>query len=132
MSESSKLEERISQIKQELGKISEERWRAALSSNHEGHVNARLKAAEKTLENCESIARYVAAFSTPLARQITERDAQARKAFEQVRRTKDPGLLHRWIKEELIPSTRFAERLGHMAASARTPKENPQGFHRWL
>lgn len=131
--ETSKLEKRISQIKKELGKISEERWRAALSRNHDGHVNARIKAAEKTLENCESLAKYVAIFSAPLARQITEREAQARKAFEQIRRTKDPKLLHQWIKEELIPSTRFAEQLGHVAASASKARETPavSDFHRW-
>ncbi|HKW04171.1 MAG TPA: hypothetical protein VJN71_02615 [Nitrososphaerales archaeon] len=132
MSETTKLEERISQLKQDLGKISEERWRAALSRNQNDHMNARIKAAEKTLENCDSLAKYVASFSTPLARQISRREEQARKTFEQVRRTRDPEVLQKWIKEDLIPSTRFAERLGHVAASARASETKSNiDFHRW-
>jgi hypothetical protein len=132
LSETTKLEKRIEQIKQDLGNISEERWRASLSRNQNDHMNARIKAAEKTLENGDSLAKYVANFSTPLARQITRREEQARKTFEQVRRTRDPKLLQEWIKEELIPSTRFAERLGHVAASARAgeTKSNIE-FHKW-
>lgn len=131
--ETSQLEKRISQMKLDLGKISEERWRAALSRKPNEQVNARIKAAEKTIENCESLGKYVAVFSEPLARQIAAREAQARKSFEHIRVTKDPDLLHQWIKRELVPSTRFAERLGHMAASAsKVSAETASGyFHKW-
>lgn len=131
MSETEKLEKRILEIKSDLAKISEERWRAALSQNQGDHTSARIKAAEKTLENCNSLARYVAIFSAPLARQITQRENQARRALEEVRKTRDPEALHKWIKDELIPSTRFAERLGHVAASANRSGGMTTEFHRW-
>ncbi|MGI0079026.1 MAG: hypothetical protein ACRECH_05330 [Nitrososphaerales archaeon] len=131
MSQANKLEKSLFQIKLDLSKISEERWHAALSRNQNEVTMARVKAAEKTLENCNTLAKYVANFSTPLARQITEREEEARRTFEKVRRTRDPELLHEWIKEQLIPSTRFAERLGHMAASASKFRETGTDFHRW-
>ena len=132
MSELSDIQKKILQIKQDLSKISEERWRATLSGNQDEHVKARIKAAEKALENCAWLARYVANFSAPMARQINQREEQARKAFDQVKRMRDPKLLHQWIKEQLIPSTRFAERLGHMAASAnKMNRQASAGFHKW-
>lgn len=90
-----------------------------------------MKAAEKTLENCRALAKYVENFSLPLARQITQREAEARRTFDNVRTTNDPRQLHAWIKQQLIPSTRFAERLGHVAASARMSKEGRTDFHKW-
>lgn len=132
LSQANKLEKNLFQIKLDLSKISEERWRAALSRNQNDVTNARVKAAEKTLENCSTLAKYVANFSIPLARQITEREVEARRTFEEVRRTRDPKLLDEWIKEHLIPSTRFAERLGHMAASASKAREGSTDFHRWV
>jgi hypothetical protein len=131
LSEASRLEKNLSQIKLDLSKISEERWRAALARDQNGVMNARMKAAEKTLQNCRALAEYVRNFSTPLARQITQREADARRTFDNVRRTNDPTQLHAWIKQQLIPSTRFAERLGHMAASASLSKGGSAGFHRW-
>jgi hypothetical protein len=125
------LERNVAQIKLDLSKISEERWRAALSRNQSDIMEARVRAAEKTLDNCASIAKFVANFSVPLARQITQRETEARKTFEQVRSARDPDLLGEWIKEQLIPSTRFAERLGHMAASASKAREGSTEFHRW-
>lgn len=131
MSQASKLEKNLTQLKLDLSKISEERWRAALSRDQNRIMSARMKAAEKTLENCRALAEYVRNFSAPLARQITQREAEARRTFENVQRTNDPKQLHIWIKQQLIPSTRFAERLGHIAASARMSNEDRTDFHRW-
>lgn len=128
----SKLERNLTKLKLDLSKISEERWRAALSRDQTKIMNVRIKGAEKTLENCRALAEYVENFSTPLARQITQRAAEARKTFDDVQRTNDPKQLDAWIKQQLIPSTRFAERLGHIAASARMSKKGPANFHRWM
>jgi FPC/CPF motif-containing protein YcgG len=132
MYQASKIEKNLTQLKQELSKISEERWRASLSRDQSKMMSSRMKAAEKTLENCRALADYVQNFSAPLARQITQREDEARRAFESVRRTNDPKQLQTWIKQQLVPSTRFAERLGHIAASARTAKEGRADFHRWI
>jgi vacuolar-type H+-ATPase subunit I/STV1 len=131
LSQAGKIEKNLAQLKFDLSKISEERWRAALSRDPNKLMSARMKAAEKTLENCRALAEYVENFSTPLARQITQRETEARRTFDNVRRTNDPKQLHAWIKQQLIPSTRFAERLGHMAASASMSKERSTDFHRW-
>ncbi|MDH2902139.1 MAG: hypothetical protein PXY39_14315 [archaeon] len=131
MSQASKLERNLTQLKLDLSKISEERWRAALSGDQNKEMAARMKAAEKTLENCRVLAKYVENFSLPLARQITQREAEARRTFDNVQTTNDPKQLRAWIKQQLIPSTRFAERLGHMAASARMYKEGRTDFHKW-
>jgi hypothetical protein len=131
LSQASRIEKNLTQLKMDLFKISEERWRAALSRDQSKLMTARIKAAEKTLENCRALAEYVKNFSTPLARQISERESEARRTFDNVRRTNDPQQLNAWIKRQLIPSTRFAERLGHMAASARMSKDGVTDFHKW-
>jgi hypothetical protein len=131
MSQTSNIERNLTQLKRDLSEISEERWRAALSGDQDRLMSVRLKAAEKTLENCKALAKYVENFSPPLARQIAQREAAARRSFDNVRSTNDPKQLHEWIKQQLVPSTRFAERLGHMAASARSAKESPTNFHKW-
>lgn len=127
-----KLEKNLTQLKLDLSKISEERWRAALSRDQTRVMNARMQAAEKTPENCRALAKYVENFSTPLARQIIQREVEARRTFDDIRRTDDPKQLEVWIKQQLIPSTRFAERLGHMVASTRMAKRGSTGFHKWV
>jgi len=133
LAQADSLEKSIARLKLDLSKISEERWRAALSRDHGAVSKARVRAAEKTLENCSTISKYVANFSAPLAREISRREEEARRTFEQVRNTADPELFHRWIKQQLIPSTALAEKLGHLAASASNPSATPQqaNFHRW-
>lgn len=131
MSEAKRLEKNIFQIKLDLSRISEERWRAALSRNQSAVLNARMKAAEKTLENVSSLAAYVANFSAPLARQISQKEAEARRTFEESRKLQDLELFNKWVKEQLVPSTKFAEQLGHVAASASKLGESPTDFHRW-
>jgi hypothetical protein len=132
LSQASKFERNLTQLKLDLSKISEERWRAALSRDQTRVMSARMKAAEKTLENCRELAKYVENFSAPLARQIIQREDEARKTFESVQKTNDPKQFEAWIKQQLIPSTRFAERLGHLAASASMPREGRAEFHRWM
>ena len=131
LSQAEDLEKNIVKIKLDISKISEERWRAALSRNQNEVIKVRVKAAEKTLENVGTLAKYVANFSTPLARQITKREDEARRTFEEVRRTTNSKIFQEWVKDQLIPSTRFAERLGHLAASASKPQGTSEDFHKW-
>ena len=126
------LEERVSKLKSELSKISEERWRAALARDERGTYNARTKAAKKTLENVNAIAKYVANFSEPIAREIESRENEARRTLEQVALTNDPKLFHSWVKDHLVPSAKIAERMGHMAASTAVRLQTDgKSFHKW-
>lgn len=132
LSEVNRLERNISQLKRELSGLSEERWRAALARSDENVFKARVRAIEKTLDNCNAIAEYISHFSAPMGREIQRRELSARKAFEKVRTTRDPKILHSWIKMELIPSTKLAERMAHMTASAtKGPRGAGAHFHRW-
>ncbi|MFI5421200.1 MAG: hypothetical protein ACHQ1H_09570 [Nitrososphaerales archaeon] len=126
------LERNIIEMKRELSRISEERCRAALAGDEKEVIRSRINAAEKTLDNCSTLAKYVANFSSPVARQISQREAEARRTFQEVRITSDQRLFHEWVKKELIPLTRFAERLGHVAASAIKTQDAPGEFHRWI
>ena len=126
------MEKRISQLKLELSKISEERWRAALSRNSATAHKARIRAAEKALENADAIAEYVGNFSTPMAKQIKTRDDEARKTFEVLKHGTDSDALQAWVKQQLIPSMKLAEKMGHMAASAVGKAHgNVDDFHKW-
>ncbi len=132
LSEVSRLERSIAQIKRDLSSLSEERWRAALARNEESVFKARVKAVEKTLDNCNAIAKYVSNFSAPVGKEIQRRELNARKTFEIIRSTNDPKILHSWIKEQLIPSTKLAERMAHMTAStSRKVQGASSDFHKW-
>ncbi|HZW56578.1 MAG TPA: hypothetical protein VFF30_09840 [Nitrososphaerales archaeon] len=126
------LEDRIQNLKNALSQISEERWRATHSRDHKGIMNARIKASEKTLENCTMIASYLDSFSPPLSHEIRTGEQHARSTLEQVKRTGDINELHRWIKMQLIPQARLSERLGHLAASSMLKARGGDlDFHKW-
>lgn len=127
-----KLEKRIQELKNSLIGISEERWRANLSKNQRGVVNARIKASEKTLENCDVIADYLKNFSPPLSKEILTREQTARASLKQIKVRADAQEFHRWVKTELIPPTKMSERLAHLAASSlRKAQGEDLDFHRW-
>src|SRR5487761_1766246 len=132
LSEVNRLERNISQLKRDLSNLSEERWRATLARSEENMFKARVKAVEKTLDNCNTIAKYVSYFSTPMGNEIQRRELNARKTFETIRTTRDPKMLHSWIKEHLIPSTKLAERMAHMTASTTKRVQGASSaFHKW-
>ncbi len=127
------LEKRIQELKNSLSGISEERWRAALSKDERGVVKARIKASEKTLENCDAIANYLNNFSPPISKQIQSRDQLARTTLNRIKLTADAKELHKWIKTELVPSTKLSESLAHLAAtSLRKAQGEDIEFHRWV
>lgn len=126
------LEKRIQELKNSLVGISQERWRASLSKDEKAMVGARIKASEKTLENCDAIASYLNHFSPPLSNEIRMRGQSARVSLEQVKRRANSQELHKWIKNELIPSTKMSERLGHLAVTSfRKAQGEDLEFHRW-
>ena len=126
------LEQRIQGLKDALSKISEERWRATLSRDQKAVVDARIRASEKTLENCNAIANYVKHLSPPLSKEIQMGEQRARIGLEEIKRSGDAVQLHKWIKTQLIPHARMSERLGHLAVSS-VQKVQGAGidFHRW-
>jgi hypothetical protein len=126
------LERRIQELKNALRSISEERWQAALSRDEKAVLAARIKASEKTLENCDAIAKYLDYFSAPLANEIRIRGQNAKTSLEKIKRRGNAKALHKWVKSELIPSTKMSERLAHLAAtSMRKFQGEDIEFHRW-
>ena len=126
------LEGTILGFKNNLSQISEERWRATLSKDRNATVRARIKASEKTLENCTAVAKYVEHFSPPLANELRSREKYARNLLQEIKSQSDPDELHTWIKTQLIPSAKMSERLAHIVASTtkKFAGENIE-FHRW-
>ncbi|MHB2035912.1 MAG: hypothetical protein ACYCPW_04105 [Nitrososphaerales archaeon] len=132
LSEVNNLERNISQLKRDLSNLSEERWRAALARSEENVFKARVKAVEKTLANCNIIAKYVSHFSAPMGNEIQRRELSARKTFERIRTARDSKILDSWIKEQLIPSAKLAELMAHMTASAtKRVQGSSSDFHKW-
>lgn len=132
LSKVSDLERNIAQIKRDLSNLSEERWRAALARNEKSVFAARVKAAEKTLDNCNAIADYVSNFSAPMAKEIQRRGMNARKSLQAIRTSGNPTVFHSWVKEQLIPSTKLAERMAHMTASTSMAVQGKGSeLHRW-
>ncbi len=132
VSKVSDLERNIERIKRDLSNLSEERWRAALSKDEKKVFTTRVKAAEKALDNCIAIADYVSNFSAPTAREIRRRGTIAQKSLQTIKASGNPTMLHSWVKEQLIPSTKLAERMAHMAASTtRTVRGQSAEFHKW-
>ena len=118
IAELDKLEKRIQELKDALSGISQERWRSALNRDEKAVVNARIKASEKTLENCDAIANYLEKLSSPLSQYIVTSAQSARASLEPIKRKGNAQELHKWIKTELIPPTKMSERLGHLAVSS--------------
>jgi hypothetical protein len=126
------LEKKIQELKNNIAKISEERWRAALAGDQKAVLRARVKASEKTLENCDTIARYLNYFSSPLSNEIQTRGEKAKTSLQKIKVTSDPTELHKWVKTDLIPPTKMAERLAHLAASSvRKAQGEDLQFHKW-
>lgn len=126
------LEKRIQELKNNISGLSEERWRAALAKDQNAVLKARIKASEKTLENCDEIARYLNHFSPPLSNEVKTRGQTARISLQRIRGTTNPKELHEWIKTELIPPTKMAERLAHLAAtSVRKAQGEDLQFYKW-
>lgn len=126
------LEKRIQELKNSLAGISEERWRAALSKDEKAVVSARIKASEKTLENCNVIANYLKYISPPLSKEIQTRGQRATASLEQIKKATNAQDLQKWVKSELIPTTAISERLAHLAASSlRKAQGEDIEFHRW-
>lgn len=126
------LERKIQELKNNIASISEERWRAALAKDENAILRARIKASEKTLENCEAIARYLNHFSPPLSDEIRTRGESARSSLQQIKGTRNPQELHVWVKAELIPPTKMAEKLAHLAAtSVRKVQGEDLELHKW-
>jgi hypothetical protein len=125
-------ENRIQELKNDIVGISEERWRAALSRNENAVVKARIKASEKTIENCDAIASYLNNFSSPLSNEIRKRGEIAKASLGQIKSTANAQELQKWIKTELIPSTKMSERLAHLAAtSIRKAQGEDLEFYKW-
>lgn len=132
LSDTRNVEKKIQELKNNITSISEERWRASLSKDNAAELKARVKASEKTLENCDEIARYLNNFSPPLSGEIKYREKIARSALQEIRSTTNPKEFHKWIKNELIPPTKMAERLAHLAAtSLRKGQGEDLPFHKW-
>lgn len=132
LTEMEDLEKKIHELKLALAKVSEERWRAALSRDEKAVVQARIKASEKTLENCDAIVSYLDKFSPPLSNEIRMRQQSAKASLEPIKRAAKAEDLQRWIKSELIPSTKMSERLAHLAAtSIRKARGEELEFHKW-
>ena len=128
----SEMETTIQNSKSDLARISENRWRANLAKDDQAALRARVEAAEKTLEGCAAIAKYVGSFSTPIAREIERRREAVAREFEGVRQTKDPWELHSWIKLQLLPLVNTSERMAHVTASSTGKMRGLDiGFHRW-
>jgi hypothetical protein len=126
------MEKKIQQLKNSLQGISDERWRATLARDSEAALTARIRASEKTLENCGAIAYYLEFFSPPLSREITTRGESARVSFEKIKHKASERELQKWVKNELIPATKMSERLAHLAVSSlRKGQGQNLEFHRW-
>ncbi len=126
------METAIQNSKADLSRISESRWKAILAKDERAALRARVEAAEKTLEGCHAIAKYVGNFSTPIAHEMERRREAVARDFENVKLTKDPWELHAWIKLQLLPLVNTTERMAHVAASSTGKMRGLDiDFHKW-
>ncbi len=122
--ELSRLEERILVAKSDLAAVSRERWEAALRRDERGVLEARKKAADKMLDNCEALAHYVSYCCPNVARDLLGQGRSMRSELDKMRRTNDSVELHNWYKASLIPLVKHSEVLAHLAATTITKRDS--------
>lgn len=119
--------------KNELVRISEERWRASLAGDAKRLFEARRAAAETMLDGCKTTARYIGSISIPASRRLELMEREARKELNDVSAKRDLDLFQVWCDATLVPLVRDSERLAHIVAtSVRKGRGEVIDFHRWV
>ncbi len=130
-SELDRLEERILILKEELSRFSRERWQAARGDERQ-NLQARTKIAEKTLENCDWLAKYVANFSLPIATRLETEDSRVRSEMERVKRLNNAAAFHEWVRTSLVPVVKFSEQTAYVAAASfRRAQQGQAPQYKW-
>jgi hypothetical protein len=130
--EIARLEEEIQIVKSDISKISNERWQAALKRDEKNVLEARTRAAEKMLENCDIIARYVSQFCPAIGRDLSGQQKTVKSELEKTKRRNNQNSLHTWYKVNLIPLVKRSEVVAHMAATShRMGQASGNDCHRW-
>lgn len=113
-----RLEERILSLKAELSRFSRERWQAAEKGDERQNLQVRTRIAEKTLENCDWLAKYVANFSPPIATRLEMEQGRVRSEMERIKRLNNPAAFHEWVRTSLVPTVKFSEQMAYVAAAS--------------
>jgi hypothetical protein len=130
--EIARLEENILDVKSSISKISYERWQAALLKDEKNVLEARMRAAEKMLENCDLIARYVSQFCPAIGRDLSSQQKIVRSELEKIKGPSDHDSLHAWYKANLVPLVKRSETVAHVAATShRRGQTLGDDCHRW-
>jgi hypothetical protein len=126
------MEEQIFSVKEELSSISRERRSAALTGRTDDLMEARVRAFEKTLENCGLLVEYIRKFSDPAAREIEINHKRLLKEFGHIREVKSPDAFHEWVRSNVVPVLKQSEQAGHLAATIMKKSQGEKiAFHRW-
>jgi predicted RNase H-like nuclease (RuvC/YqgF family) len=127
-----RMEEKILGVKAELSSISRERRLAALAGKTNDLMEARMRALQKTLENCGLLVEYVRKFSDPISREIEIKHEMLRKEFEHMREVHSPDAFHEWVRGNVVPVLKQSEQAAHLAATIiRKSRGEKIAFHRW-
>lgn len=126
------FEKRIFELKTEISKSSHKSWQASIAHDKRGFVEARKKAAEVLLENCDVIAQYVGNFSPSVARSLAAQCMMVKEDYQEIRESNSADRVHSWCKRHLIPLVKSSEQAAHLVATlAEKKKSEAAGFHRW-
>lgn len=126
------LERDISRTKRELNDLFRAEslaWRQGNAA--EGHAR-HLALLEKELENIGTIARYVEPISPVVARDLRHWHAQMTIRFHEIRNSRDPGAVQRWVTQDLVPHLRDSEQIAHvLATSVRRSSRGGSAPYAW-
>ncbi|MDG6933227.1 MAG: hypothetical protein JRN68_00870 [Nitrososphaerota archaeon] len=126
------LEGKIAGLKSELSELSRSRRQTLESQDMLKHIQIRAKQVEKTLDNCESISKYVAKFSPPIAAKLMSEHDRIRKELGQMRTLDNDQVFHEWIRHSFAPAVKFSEQMAYLVATCyRTTKQGRVSHYRW-
>ena len=126
------LEKDISRTKRELNDLFREESLAWRQGNPQEGQARHLALLEKELENIRAIATYVEPISPHVARDLRHWHSQMASRFAEVRSTRDPAAMQRWVTQELVPHLRQSEQVAHvLATSVRTESRKGSAPYAW-
>jgi len=131
--ELNRIEEEILNVKADLSSISRERRAAVIAGKTNDVFEARVRALQKTLENCGMLVEYVQKFSAPASREIEMKHERLLKEFENIRKVNSPDALHEWVRFNVVPVVKQSEQSAHLAATTmKRSRGETMAFHRWV
>ncbi|HET7404834.1 MAG TPA: hypothetical protein VFJ63_01830 [Candidatus Bathyarchaeia archaeon] len=95
-------------------------------------LEARKKAADKLLQNCAALARYVSVSCSNVGRDILVQERTLRDELLTMNKTTDSSELHNWYKTRLIPLVKHSEAVAHVAAtSSEKARDRDSPCYQW-